>query len=150
MLLNYCFGALAGSGHLTTSFSFIVFRVPSGGSPSSGEPRDRVLICTVLFSRIERAPFGRNGWVIYQKGPSGARGFPEKNSSFFGTPEMPEKRPFQTMKVRRWKPTEREFCPRTGQIRTGLRPKWNVYSRVRLKWTDSADGDETFTDSETR
>ena len=104
MLLNYCFGALAGSGHLTTSFSFIVFRVPSGGSPSFRGAAGSRSFCTVLFSRIERWPFGRNGWVIYQNGPPGARGFPQKNSSFFGTNETPVKRPFPALKVSSGKP----------------------------------------------
>ena len=117
------FGALAGSGHLTTSFSFIVFRVPSGGSPSFRGAAGSRSFSTVLFSRIERAPFGRNGWVIYQNGPSGARGFRQKNSSFFGTNEMPAKRPFRTHEVSLWKPKAREFRPRTGQIRAGIRPK---------------------------
>ena len=78
------FGALAGSGHLTTSFSFIVFRVPSGGSPSFRGAAGSRSFSTVLFSRIERAPFGRNGWVIYQNGPPGARGWTEDFSSFSG------------------------------------------------------------------
>ena len=123
MLLNYCYwsprGLRASHNKLFVHCvprPFRRFPIMRGAAGSRS-------FCTVLFSRIERAPFGRNGWVIYQNGPSGARGFRQKNSSFFGTHEMPEKRPFRTHEVSLWKPKAREFRPRTGQIRTGGRPK---------------------------
>ena len=122
MLLNYCFwsprGLRASHNKLFVHCvprPFRRFPILRGAAGSRS-------FCTVLFSRIERAPFGRNGWVIYQNGPSGARGFHEKNSSFFATTEMPVKRPFSTHEVSLWKPKARGFRPRTGQIRTGGSP----------------------------
>ena len=123
MLLNYCYWSPRGlrASHnklfvhcVPRPFRRFPFFRGAAGSRS---------FSTVLFSRIERAPFGRNGWVIYQNGPSRARGFPQKNSSFFGTPEMPAKRPFRMREVSLWKPDAGESRPRTGQIRAGIRPK---------------------------
>ena len=104
MLLNYCYwsprGLRASHNKLFVHCvprPFRRFPIMRGAAGSRS-------FCTVLFSRIERWPFGRNGWVIYQNGPPGARGFEEKNSSFFAPPEMPVKRPFHAPKVSQIKP----------------------------------------------
>ena len=99
MLLNYCYWSPRGlrASHnklfvhcVPRPFRRFPFFRGAAGSRS---------FSTVLFSRIERAPFGRNGWVIYQNGPSDARGFRQKISSFFTPHKIPVKRPFHAPKV---------------------------------------------------
>ena len=110
MLLNYCYWSPRGlrASHnklfvhcVPRPFRRFPFFRGAAGSRS---------FSTVLFSRIERAPFGRNGWVIYQNGPSRARGYRQKNSSFFGTHEMPAKRPFHAQKVSHGKLSAKRKC----------------------------------------
>ena len=107
MLLNYCYwsprGLRASHNKLFVHCvprPFRRFPIMRGAAGSRS-------FCTVLFSRIERWPFGRNGWVIYQNGPPGARGFEEKKSSFFAPQKMPAKRPFSARKVSPMKPHPR-------------------------------------------
>ena len=81
--LSFLVGAPRGAPGITTSFPCSLCSASLPKAPSRGA-RDRVLFSTVLVSRIDCAPFGRNGWVIYQNGPPGARGVTEDFSSFSG------------------------------------------------------------------
>ena len=99
MLLNYCYWSPRGlrASHnklfvhcVPRPFRRFPFFRGAAGSRS---------FSTVLFSRIERAPFGRNGWVIYQNGPSRARGFRQKIQVFSGSRKCPQNARFGRMKL---------------------------------------------------